>query len=107
MATRECAVTVKILLVDDEPYTATLFAGLFRGRPVALDVAVDAAGARQRFRTSDYNLILMDQRLPDGGGLDLVEEMRRERPHQVAILITGYADVRDAVRAVREGLSII
>ncbi len=104
MATRERAVTVKILLVDDEPYTATLFAGLFRGRSVALDLAVDVAGARQRFRTSDYNLILMDQRLPDGGGLDLVEEMRRERPHQVAILITGYADVRDAVRAVREGL---
>jgi two-component system response regulator HydG len=71
---------------------------------VALDVAVDAAGARQRSRTSDYHLILMDQRLPDGSGLDLVEEMRRERPHQVAILITGYADVRDAVRAVRAGL---
>ena len=71
---------------------------------MALDVAVDAAGARQRSRTSDYHLILMDQRLPDGSGLDLVEEMRRERPHQVAILITGYADVRDAVRAVRAGL---
>lgn len=71
---------------------------------MALDVAVDAAGARQRSRTSDYHLILMDQRLPDGSGLDLVEEMRRERPHQVAILITGYADVRDAVQAVRAGL---
>jgi DNA-binding NtrC family response regulator len=97
-------VTCKILLVDDEPYTAVLFEGLFRGHPLALDVAVDANGARQRFRTSDYNLILMDQRLPDGSGLDLVQEMRRERPHQVAIMITGYADVRDAVRAVREGL---
>jgi DNA-binding NtrC family response regulator len=97
-------VTVKILLVDDEPYTAALFAGLLRGRPVTLEVAVTAAGARERFRTRDYNLILMDQRLPDGSGLDLVEEMRRERPHQVAIMITGYADVRDAVRAVREGL---
>ena len=96
--------TRKILLVDDERYTASLFEGLFRGRPVTLDLALDAAAARRRFRTTDYNLILMDQRLPDGSGLDLVQELRRERPHQVAILITGYADVRDAVRAVREGL---
>jgi two-component system, NtrC family, response regulator AtoC len=96
--------TRKILLVDDERYTASLFEGLFRGRSVILDLALDAAEARQRFRTTDYNLILMDQRLPDGNGLDLVQELRRERPHQVAILITGYADVRDAVRAVREGL---
>jgi DNA-binding NtrC family response regulator len=94
----------KILLVDDERYTASLFQGLLRGRPLVLDLALNAAEARQRFRSSDYNLILMDQRLPDGSGLDLIQEMRRERPHQIAIMITGYAEVRDAVRAVREGL---
>jgi two-component system, NtrC family, response regulator AtoC len=94
----------RILLVDDERYTASLFEGLLRGRPVTLDLATNAAEARQLFRSSDYNLILMDQRLPDGNGLDLIQEMRRERPHQIAIMITGYADVRDAVRAVREGL---
>ncbi len=96
--------TPKLLLVDDDRYTVALFENLFRGRPLELEVAVDAASARHRFRGADYNLILMDQRLPDGNGLDLVQEMRRERPHQLAIMITGHADVRDAVRAVREGL---
>jgi two-component system, NtrC family, response regulator AtoC len=97
-------VTAKILLVDDDRYTVSLFQGLFRQRPERLDVAMDAASARRQFRVNDYNLILMDQRLPDGNGLDLVQEMRRERTHQMAILITGYADVREAMRAVREGL---
>jgi DNA-binding NtrC family response regulator len=97
-------VTAKILLVDDDRYTVNLFQGLFRQRPERLDVAMDAASARRQFRANDYNLILMDQRLPDGNGLDLVQEMRRERTHQIAILITGYADVREAMRAVREGL---
>jgi two-component system response regulator HydG len=97
-------VTPKILLVDDDRYTVTLFENLFRGRPFELEVAVDVASARHRFRGADYNLILMDRRLPDGNGLDLIQEMRRERPHQLAIMITGHADVRDAVRAVREGL---
>lgn len=96
--------TCKILLVDDDRHTVKLFENLFRKRPQVLEVAADAADARRRFRGTDYNLILMDQRLPDGSGLDLIQEMRRERPHQIAIMITGYADVRDAVRAVREGL---
>ena len=94
----------KILLVDDDRYTVNLFKNLFRSRPEKLDIAMDAASARRCFRSHDYNLILMDQRLPDAIGLDLIEEIRIERPHQIAIMITGYADVRDAVRAVREGL---
>lgn len=93
-----------ILLVDDDRYTVNLFENLFKSRPEKLHVAMDAASARRCFRSRDYNLILMDQRLPDGAGLDLIEQIRGERPHQVAIMITGYADVRDAVRAVREGL---
>ena len=50
------------------------------------------------------DLVISDVMMPDGNGLDLVQEMRRERPKQVAIMITGYADVNDAMRAVRDGL---
>lgn len=94
----------RILVVDDDPYTQSLFAGLLRGRAVELKSALDMAQARQLYRASDFNLVLLDQRLPDGNGLDLFAEIRAERPRQMAILMTGFADVRDAVRAVREGL---
>jgi len=94
----------KILIVDDDKYIRTLLEGVFRNTPVEAQLACDVAEARALFAAADFNLIIMDQRLPDGNGLDLVREMRAERPQQVAILITGHADVRDAVRAVREGL---
>ncbi|MBE0532219.1 MAG: sigma-54-dependent Fis family transcriptional regulator [Rhodospirillales bacterium] len=94
----------KILVVDDDKYTIKFFEGLFRGKPVEADYALDAERARRQFRQADYNLVLMDQRLPDGNGLELLREMRRERPQQLAILMTGFADTRDAVRAVRDGL---
>jgi DNA-binding NtrC family response regulator len=94
----------RILLVDDDPYTRKLFAGLLRGRNVELKTAADVAEARLVFHLAYFNLVILDQRLPDGNGLDLFREMRAERPRQVAMLITGFADVRDAVRAVREGL---
>ena len=94
----------KILLVDDDPFTRSLIDDLLRGRVVELHIAVNIAQARQAFRQSDFNLVILDQRLPDGNGLDFFAEMRRERPRQTALLITGYAEVKDAVRAVREGL---
>jgi two-component system response regulator HydG len=95
---------MKILLVDDDPFTHTLFHGLVRQSGYELQTAVDVAGARTALHATDFNLVILDQRLPDGNGLDFFAEIRSERPRQLAILITGYAEVRDAVRAVREGL---
>jgi two-component system response regulator HydG len=94
----------EILLLDDDPYTQRLFEGLLRSGEIVLQTAADVAHARRAFHETDFNLVILDQRLPDGSGLDLFAEMRAERPQQVAILITGFADVRDAMRAVRDGL---
>lgn len=94
----------KLLIVDDDHYTVRFLQGLLRHKNAELAVARDATEARRAFQGTDFNLVLMDKRLPDGSGLDLLRDMRRERPQQVAILMTGYADVRDAVRAVRDGL---
>ena len=94
----------KILLVDDDPFTQQLFEGLLRGEDFELRVAGNIAEARNEFHSADFNLILLDQRLPDGNGLDFFKEIRALRPQQVAILITGYADLHDAIGAVRGGL---
>jgi len=96
--------SAEILLVDDDPYTRRLFEGLLREGEFNLRTAADVAQARQLFHATDFNLVILDQRLPDSNGLDLFAEMRAERPQQMAILITGFAEVRDAMRAVRDGL---
>jgi len=93
----------KILVVDDDHYTRTLIDQLMR-KTAEVHLAADGEAARQLFAAEDFNLILMDQRLPKDKGLDLLREFRALRPKLVAILITGHADVRDAVAAVREGL---
>jgi len=93
----------KILVVDDDRYTRTLIEQLMR-KSAEVQLAENGVSARQLFATNDFNLVLMDQRLPQDHGLDLLREFRLQRPKLVAILITGFADVRDAVAAVREGL---
>jgi two-component system response regulator AtoC len=93
----------KILVVDDDRYTRTLIEQLMR-KTAEVHLAENGEAARQLFAAVDFNLVLMDQRLPKDKGLELLREFRAQRPKLVAILITGFADVRDAVAAVREGL---
>ena len=94
----------RILIVDDDRFTVRLLENLFRDKDADVRIAMDGAQAWTQFRDTDFNLILMDQRLPDGNGLDILRDMRRQRPQQIAILITGYAETRDAVQAMRAGL---
>jgi len=93
----------RILVVDDDHYTRTLFQRLL-GKSAELSLAADGGEARRLFAAGDFNLVLMDQRLPGENGIDLTREFRVQRPKLVTILMTGFADVRDAVAAVREGL---
>jgi two-component system response regulator HydG len=94
----------KILLVDDDPFTRSLFENLFRSSEIELVMAINVAQAREAFDLGDFHLVILDQRLPDGNGLDLFADMRKLRPRQTALMITGHAEVRDAMRAVRDGL---
>ncbi|MEW6513107.1 MAG: sigma-54 dependent transcriptional regulator [Pseudomonadota bacterium] len=95
--------TPKILVVDDDRHTRILLERLL-GKTADVSLATDGAEARRLFAAEDCNLVLMDQRLPDANGIELLREFRGQRPQLVGILMTGFADVRDAVAAVREGL---
>jgi len=93
----------KILVVDDDRHTRILFERLL-AKTALVSLAADGDEARRLFAADDFNLVLMDQRLPSDNGIDLLREFRARRPHLVGILMTGFADVRDAVAAVREGV---
>lgn len=93
----------KILVVDDDRHTRILLDRLL-AKSASVRLATHGAEARRLFAAEDFNLVLMDQRLPDANGIDLLREFRTLRPHLVGILMTGFAEVRDAVAAVREGL---
>ena len=93
----------KILVVDDDRHTRILLDRLL-ATTASVSLATDGDEARKLFAGDDFNLVLMDQRLPDVNGIELLREFRASRPHLVSILMTGFADVRDAVAAIREGL---
>jgi diguanylate cyclase (GGDEF)-like protein len=91
-----------LLVVDDEPYILpTLSALLATDYEVITADCADAAEAVLLRRAVD--VILTDQKMPRRTGVQLLEWVREHRPQTVRLLMTGYAELDDAVEAINRG----
>jgi DNA-binding response OmpR family regulator len=89
--TPEYARPMRILLVEDEADLADAMAARLRAEGLLPDVAGTLADGRRRVGAEDYDLLLLDRRLPDGDGLDL----SREAPAIPALALTATDDEGD------------
>lgn len=81
----------KILLIDDDPLVAQLMGMLVEkfSEPYALDHVADYAGGLQKLLTGIYALCLLDYRLGEGDGLQLLREAKAKLCPTPVILLTG------------------
>lgn len=91
----------QILVIDDEPAVATALVRSFRAAGHAVATAGTAAEGAARYWADRPDLVLLDFRLPDGSGFDVLDRVRDAEP--VVIVMTGYADVALAVEAMQRG----
>src|SRR5215510_3696691 len=92
---RLAAVTMRILLVEDEPSAARVLAKGLREQAYAVDVAGDGETASFQAATTDYDALILDVMLPRGDGLTVCRSIR-EAGNAVPILMLT---ARDAVEA--------
>ena len=93
----------RLLVIDDDPEVRyTLRAALGRGG-VVLDEADTVAAGEQKLREGLYDVVLLDQRLPDGEGLALLPEVRRLQPDALVVMMTAYGSRSTAVEAIGKG----
>lgn len=93
------------LIVDDEHDIRTLIALSLRREGVTCHLAADLASARAQLAELGHTLsfCLTDMRLPDGDGLDLLDEIRQRFPDLPVAVITAHGQVDAAVRALKAG----
>jgi DNA-binding response OmpR family regulator len=86
----------KALVVEDDATTRTLLAGLLESIDCDVDLAADGEEALVQLQSRDYDIILLDIVLPKMSGIDVMESLRRERPHTLSciIVVTGL-DIRE------------
>ena len=92
-----------LLIVDDDGPFLRRLARAMEGRGFAVEVAESVAEgiAKSRLRPPKYAVV--DLRLGDGNGLDVIEAIRQQREDTKAIVLTGYGNIATAVTAVKLG----
>jgi DNA-binding NtrC family response regulator len=97
------SVATTLLIVDDEETFRKLTARELSRTGYAVESVGTIEEARARLGKQQFNLVLLDVRLPDGSGLDLLEEIREASPTSEVIMLTAYGTVQEAIRALKLG----
>ena len=92
-----------VLLVDDDEVFRGRLARAFRERGWAVREAGDASAARSAIETDAPRHAVVDLRLPDGSGLDLVRAINTANAATPIVVLTGYGSIATALEAVRMG----
>ena len=93
----------RVLVVDDDPGQRSLLASHLGARGFAVRAAHSGAAALELIRKTPFELIISDVRMPGMSGLEMLERVRASHPTLPVLMVTGYADIRDAVGAMRDG----
>jgi DNA-binding NtrC family response regulator len=92
-----------VLVVDDENLIRVWLEAHLGESGYQVAVAENAAKARAAFATTPPAAALLDLKLPDGSGLDLLREFLEADPELVAVILTAHGDIGTAVEAVKLG----
>ncbi len=92
-----------LLIVDDDKAFVQRLARAMEKRGYVTETAESVAEARAKVETANPVFAVVDMRLEDGNGLDVIEMIRTRRPEARAIILTGYGNIATAVTAVKLG----
>ena len=92
-----------LLLVDDDRPFLTRLARAMEGRGFTVDTAESVEEAVAKARANPPAYAVVDMRLGDGNGLDVVAAIREKRADSRTIILTGYGNIATAVTAVKLG----
>jgi signal transduction histidine kinase len=97
--------TVRILLVDDDPQAAALIEMALADAPFerTIEVTSTVHGGLARIKADAHDIYLIDQQLPDGTGVELIQRAKTSRFSKPFILMTGYGSSDIATAASRVG----
>jgi two-component system, OmpR family, phosphate regulon sensor histidine kinase PhoR len=95
--------TYSILVVDDEKIIRDGIQRILAREPVEIALAEDGLQAWEILETRDFDLLLLDLKMPRLGGMELLERLKERIPEQIVVVITGHGTIEAAVEAMKMG----
>ena len=93
----------RILVIDDDKSIRTVLGAILKGEGYYVDTAENGKQAIEKASSSYYNVALIDIRLPDMEGTELLTRMKKTTPKMRKIIVTGYPSLQNAVEALNKG----
>ncbi len=93
----------RILIVDDEPNVRLNYRVALETEGLEVWEAPDGRAALQKLADQKFDLAILDMRMPEMDGLEMLESMRERNIQTPVVIITAYGDVPHAVRAIKLG----
>jgi DNA-binding NtrC family response regulator len=93
----------KILVIDDELFSREYFQKILENTNFSVKLASNGFDGLGFFKESPYDLVILDIRLPDADGIDVLKQIKEINPFASVIIITAYGTVENAVRAMKLG----
>jgi len=92
-----------ILIIEDDTAFCQMLQKFLSRKGHDVETSYTAPDAKAKFQESDFDVILTDLRLPDYDGIQLLTEIKEKNSNTQVILMTGYAEVGSAVKAMKNG----
>jgi len=96
--------SARILVIDDEERIRRTISMTLEHAGYSVDTAENGKQAIQKTEASFYNLALIDVRLPDMEGTELLTTLKETTPRMIKIILTGYPQLQNAVKAINKGV---
>ncbi len=93
----------RFLVVDDEKEVCNFFSYLLKNKGYEVETAVTGKKAFDKLDSFQFNVALVDLKLPDSDGLTILKKIKEKQPQCEVIIITGYSTVKSAVEAIQLG----
>ena len=101
--TTQLAKRPRILIVDDDPGQRSLLDSFLKSQGFATTTVASGEQALAALRTEPFAMMISDVRMPGISGLETLRQARKEFARLPVLLVTAFADIRDAVDAMRDG----
>ncbi|WP_127137283.1 sigma-54-dependent transcriptional regulator [Flagellimonas oceanensis] len=93
----------KILIIEDDTAFCQMLQKFLTKNGFVVSISYSIKEAEELLAKSTFDIILSDVRLPKGNGVTLLPQVKRDSPATQVILMTGYAEVKTAVNAIKKG----
>jgi len=93
----------RLLVVDDEESLRITTAAIFEKEGYVVDTAATGDEAIGLLQGCEYDLVLTDLHMEGGDGLSVLNQIRKQAPLTISVVLTGFASVESAIAALQEG----